>query len=195
MSTFVPDIKDQSAAYRIFHWYYLAFIPQHATYSKDYLTNFGIGTTQNREIDRELAKSLTLAQLTISDMAEHLDNGINIQLEDPKKSVEIYKTVREHLLDWEKLVQESIGDVDPPMEDLRKLDLLASELYKVAKGYMQIAPSDSKLFQTIERLGSRRVMSRITAAEQVKRAPLPEDYQSITDKIAKEAFAKSRRWR
>jgi len=195
MAQFVPALEEQTAAYRIFHWYYLAFIPQYALYSADYLKNFGVPTTQNREIDRELAKALTKVQLTISEMAEHLDNGVNIQLEDPQKSVEIYKTVREHLIDWDHLVRDAIGDVDPPMEDLRKLDALAAELYKIAKGYMQIAPSDTKLFQTIDKLESRRAMSRHPVPEQNAKPLLPANYQSITDNIAKEAFAKSRRWR
>jgi hypothetical protein len=189
------DVENKSAAYRIFHWYYKAFLPQYALYSRDYLENFGIPTTQNREIDRELSKTLTLCQVTISDMAEHLDNGVNIRLEDPKTSVEIYKTVREHLMDWDRIVRDSVGDINPPLDDLRKLDRLAVELYKIAKGYFEQAPSDSKLFQAIDRLESRRAISRKPLAALPEHRKVQAEHTLITDSIAKEVFAKSRRWR
>ena len=195
MQPLPANTPETSAAYRIFHWYYKAFLPQYALYSPEYIQIFGTPTTQNRDIDRELSKSLTLCQLTISQMAIHLNNGISIRLEEPEKSVEIYRTVHEHLLDWDRVVRDSVGDINPPLEDLRLLDALAVELYKIAKGYFQMAPTASPFFQTIDRLESRRAMSRRPLNTLPPGREVAPEHKLITESIAKEAFAKSRRWR
>lgn len=186
--------ETHTAAFKIFHYYYKCYVPQHALYNKDYLTTFGIPTTGNREIDRQLATATTLAQYTIAEMAELLGRGINITLEEPVKSVEIYLTLREHLKDWERTVQTAFGDSDPPMDDLRLLDNLAGEVYKIARGYLQNGKSDSRLLGGIAALESRRAMSRRSQA-QIQQRQLEPEHKPITENIAKEAFARSKRWR
>ena len=185
--------KEHTAAYRIFHYYYKAYIPQHALYSQDFLETFGVPVSGDRQVDRELANTKTLAQLTIAEMAEKLDEGVPVTLEDPKKSVEIYKTLREHLNNWFTTVSNPVGSNAPPVEDLRRLDNLAGEVYKIARHYMKEAPSDSSLFRRLDQLGSNRAVSR--HAEPKEERQLPEEHQPIHDAIVKEHFGGGRRWK
>lgn len=185
--------KKHSAAFRIFHYYYKCYIPQSQLYSRDYIHQFGIPTTGHKAIDREMANSPTLAQLTIAQMAEHFDDGATLTLQDPKQSVEIYKTIREHLILCREAAQNPVGGEVPPMEDLRKLDALAGEVYKIARGYMDRDVEDSRLFSKLDRLGGRRAMSR--GGEVTERPRVKEEHTPITDAIAKANFERTKQWR
>lgn len=186
--------EKHTAAYRIFHYYYKCYMAQHHLYSDDYMKAFGIPTSGDRDVDRNLAASKTLCQLTIADMANHLDNGANLTLEEPSKSVEIYNTVREHLLDWKRTLDQAIGEMDAPIDDLRKLDNLATEVYKVARGYMRNGHQAGGMFGSVRRLGARRAMSRkVDQTSGVVK--VPEEHKSITDNIVKETFSRRKNWR
>jgi len=185
-----------SAAYRIFHYYYKCWMPQHHLYDRAFMDTFGIPTTGDREVDRELAGSETLCQLNIADMAEHLSNGANLTLETPKDSVAIYQTVREHLMDWKRIVEDPINTSEPPVDDLRKLDELAGEIYKVAKGYMEKDDGGSRLFRHLNAMESRRGISRhAPQSEEKKESRMPSEHKPVSDFIAKTAFTKTHRWR
>lgn len=185
---------EKSAAYKIFHQYFRCYIPQHHLYSKDFIETFGLPTSGDREIDRELANSDTLSQLTIADMAGHLANGANMTLEDPKKSVIIYRIIREHLLDWKAVTDDPIDTTPPPVEDLRELDALAVEVYKVAKGFMAQDDGGSRFFRSLSGLESRRAMSRFTPEESTQ-FTVPKEHKLISDTIAKTTFKNTHRWR
>lgn len=185
---------EHTAAYKIFHYYFRCYIAQHQLYSKEYLKNVGVPITGNKTIDSAMANSKTLAQMTIMEMAVHLDNGANLTLEDPRKSVEIYQIIREHLTNWQRQVQTSIVISEAPVEDLRMLDKLASEVYKIAKGYMKNAPIQSGLFGKLRAMEQRRGITKHDS-EPVKRT-IPEEHKPVTDTIKKESFQRSNnRWR
>lgn len=183
---------EKSAAYKIFHYYYKVYIAQHFMYSSDYIKAFGIPTSGDKDIDKTLANSKTLVQLTIAQMADKLDMGASMSLEDPKISVEIYDTIRQHLLDWDNHVRNSLASVDPPLEDLQKLDKLAAEVYKIAKVYMVNALPHNSLISRFRKMASNRP----TSNNPYKQSPvnLPNEHKPIADAIAKEAFAKKRNW-
>lgn len=185
--------KKYPAAYRVFHFYYKCYIPQHFLYSQDFIDTFGLPTSEDRAVDRELAYSPVLSRLTISEMALHLDQGAVITLYEPNRSVTIYQTIREHLQDWELKVQSGMTNREPPLEDLRMLDALATELYKVARGYLEKEGDHT----SIGALFNNRKKQGITrhSQEEVKRRrqeALPEKHTSITDKIAKIGFDRRR---
>jgi len=183
-----------SAAHRIFHYLYKCYIPQHHLYSRDYLDTFGIPTTGDREVDKQLANSPTLCQLSIADMAEHFANGANMSLENPRVSVEIYETVREHLVNWQRIVQDPLDTTEPPLDDLRKLDEFAGEVYKIARGYMEKDQTKHGIFKGISALESRRAMSRKETADDTG-PKMPVEHTPISDTIAKVSFQHTNRWR
>lgn len=185
--------KKHTAAFRIFHYYYRCYIPQSQLYSREFLQQFGVPTTGDKKIDREMANSSTLAQLTIAQIANHFDDGATITLEDPRKSVEIYETIREHLVLCRETAQNPAGGEVPPMEDLRKLDNLAGEVYKIARGYMSQATEDSRLFSRLNQLGGRRAMTRDTKVPEARQ--VAAEHTPVTDAINKANFQRTKQWR
>lgn len=188
--------EEHTAAFRIFHYYYKCWLPQHHLYDRSFMETFGLPTSGNREVDRELANSETLCQLTMAEMAEHLSNGANLTLETPKDSVVIYRTLREHLMDWKGNAEDPIKRSEVPVDDLRKLDDLAGQVYQVARGYMEQDDNGSLLHRSLNALGSRRAMTRHSPTEPAaKPNQLPKDYQPVADSIARTTFNRNQNWR
>ncbi|MBE0438212.1 MAG: hypothetical protein IBX57_00400 [Gammaproteobacteria bacterium] len=188
--------KNHSTAHILFKYYYKVYIPQAHLYSKEYITTFGIPTSGDREVDRNLANAKTLTQMTIVEMAEYLDEGANLTLEEPEKSVEIYKVVKDHLSNWQRLINNPYEEVEVPVEDLRKLDALAAEVFKIARIYMKEEPTGSKLFDNLNALTSRRFLKRVADTPEERAIKnVNSEYKPVADTIAKTAFERRRQWR
>lgn len=190
----MADKKPHTPAFKIFHYYYQCQVPQHFLYSKEYVDTFGLPTTGDSEIDRELSQSLVPAQLTIAEMAEALDDGVNIILTDPKEAATIYGIIYDHLEGWRKQVTGGMSGLEPPVEDLRKLDVLAKEVYKVGRSYLPDPKEKSSILRSISRL------SQGSAGRPRPQAPKPTaetlgEHKPISELIAKETFNRRSRWR
>lgn len=188
--------QEQTAAFKLFNYLYRVYIPQHHMYSNEYLKQFGIPTSGDSALDKAQANEMTLTQQTIAGMAELHADGAAIALEDPSKSVEIYEILRNHLNDWSRAVHEAFHDINPPIEDLRKLDDLATEVYKIAKGYMKTDELNSSLVSGISSLGGLRRRRRrdIRQNVEVSGEGQAKEHTPISDTIAKESFAQRKRW-
>lgn len=189
----MPEKMDHTPAYKIFHYYYQCQIPQHFLYSQEFVATFGLPTTGKTDIDRELSQSMVPAQLTIAEMAEALDDGANIVLTDPHEAVTIYNTIYAHLEQWRVHATEGLGGLEPPIDDLRKLDALASQVHKVGRAYMPKPTHGSSLLQNLERLEGRRKTTRRPGLPAQK--PVFRDHEPISELIAKESFERNNRWR
>lgn len=166
-------------------------MPQHHLYDEQWLKQVGVPTSGDRNIDRELANSEILCQLTIAEMAEKFANGATLTLEDPKKSVEIYETINEHIGDWRQISSNPLGMEEIPVEDLRMLEELAIEIYKIARGYRVKQLEDSKGLTFL----SKRPASRFTPDKASIRSSVKGEHNPITDLIAEAQFERSKRWR
>lgn len=187
--------SETSAAYQIFHRYFKCWMPQHHLYDRQFMETFGIPTSSDRDVDRELANSDTLCQLTVAEMAQHLNNGANLTLEDPKDSVVIYKLIQEHMRDWQAIVSDTFNTTEPPIDDLKMLDELAAEVFKIAHHYIEKDDGGSRLFNKLSSMESKRAMSRFAPAPvSDKPTPRPE-HKRISDYIAKKSFKNTHRWR
>lgn len=184
MSTTEP-----SAAYKIFHYYYRMYIPQHHLYSQEYLGLYGVPATGNRDVDKNFATSKVLVQITTAQMAEYISEGANLTFEEPKKSVEIYLNLKQHLNDLTDAANRAFaGEFSVPVEDIRKLEALATLVYPVARGYMEIEKPATGLFAGLQNLGRGKV-NPYEAKEQPK-ALLPNEHKPITESIVKGLLAK-----
>ena len=62
-------------------------------------------------------------------MAEMFSQGINIILQRPEDSVQIYEVVTEHLKIWHNHVKNNINVGKVPIDDLRKMDDFANAVF------------------------------------------------------------------
>lgn len=145
---------DHNPAYVIFHYYFEVYIPQHYLYTDAYIQKFGLPTSGDMNIDRSLAESSVLSMQTIGELAELYADGASITFKDPSDSVVVYKVINAHLNDWHEKVRKSIMGVNPPLEDLNKLNDLALELAPLASVYTKQEPNPSMLANQLETLGA-----------------------------------------
>ena len=176
--------EEHTAAYKIFHYYFFLYIPQHFLYNAEIAKEYGTPTSGDKDIDRALANSQMLCQLTIAEMAEKLDQGASMTLQYPEKSAVIYEILRQHLVDWDNHVRLNIGDVDAPLDDLYMLDRLADEIYKIARHYIKTLKPINRLVSNIENLNNRRAMGRRLKTDSNANS-LPQAHKSLADSIAK----------
>lgn len=185
--------ESNTPAFRIFNYYYECTIPQNHLYDADYVKTFGMPTSGDPEVDREMARSRVPVNLTIAQMATHLDNGAAITLINQEKSVEIYETIVEHLNDWKKKVSQSLTMSEVPSKDLEELDALAAEVYKIARGYMEKNIHDDPFARLVTRQGYSNPKRQEALPEE--ETSLPEQHSRISDSINKDTFKRGRTWR
>lgn len=186
-------VENHTAAFKIWNYYWECMIAQHYVLSDATTEIFGFPTSGNKEVDRNLANSKMRVQLTIDQMVEYFDKGAEIEILEIKDTVKIYEIVNRHLSDWHSAVHVNAAIVEAPMEDLRKMDRFASDLYRIAKTHMEVAPVGGQLAQRIRAMEGRRAIGR-RSKEEVKKT-VPTEHKGLSEDIGKESFRRTNRFR
>lgn len=137
----------RTPAQKIFNDVYICQIQYMHTLSDVKMNVFGIGTTGNIHYDDATLRQWVSVQLTIAQMAEMFSQGINIILQRPDDSVQIYEVVTEHLRIWHNHVKNNINVGKVPIDDLRKMDDFANAVFPVSSRYKK--PEELKISKTI----------------------------------------------
>ena len=178
-------------AERIGLYWYLVRIPQIFLITEQELAHKGIVSSGNARMDRDAILGEVDAQLRICDMAEILEEGGSFTITEPQKSVEIYNTIVEVLNDWRHTVERTIvGDV--PLDELRKLDALAVEVYKTARIF--IKTSDTVGFFNTANLFKNRPLPGKALQDKPERK-VAEEHKSIYDSINAELITQGIPWK
>lgn len=131
------ESKDRSAAYLLFHKYYLWLVPQGELWDINDTEYYGVMTTGDEEWDKELSEVRVPQYLKTSDAAAMMAEGIEMTLSDPKDAVAIYNTIAEHLKDWLKSLRRSTGGAmsktKVPIQGLREFNTMASHLAVIGR--------------------------------------------------------------
>lgn len=201
------DPSKHTAAYKIFHYKFICSIAAMHLQRQEHLEVFGYVTSGDAKVDRALALADMHVQLTIAAMAQFYDEGIPFKLVDPRDSVKIYQYINQHLLDWKQHIEFS-STTEAPIDELRKLDLVAAEVYQHARHYIQSAPFHSTLLNTIGGISARRGGMRRRgepprqvdangqpAAPAAPAAPMVGAYTPMADALGKEVAERKKAWR
>lgn len=176
--------------WKIFHNYYEITMPQHHLYSQEYIETFGIPTSGDVNVDREMGNSPINARRTIAQIADLLSEGADITINKPDLSSEIYQCIRDYLREWQVRVNSSPVAIDVPLEDLQKLEFLAESLLPMVKE-TQVFVEKVSAFDAIGGIGFNKPTIQLT---DTKKNSQDNGYQSITQAISKEAFRKQKNW-
>lgn len=202
ITTFVPKPKGKkTAAYKIWHYPFLVHISQMHLVSTEFLTQGGSPTSGNAQIDRNMANEKMQAQFTIAALTMLHDEGTTFSLVEPADSARIYLIIREHLNDWMTSVQNSPNMIEIPIDDLRKLEALAKEIYVWARHYMQEQPFHGTLLNRIAALQARRggfqrqAPPKTPGAIQKKINEQPLQHTPMADAIAQTVGERKKLWR
>lgn len=201
ITDFVPrvDISKHTAAYKIWNYKFLCQMSQLHLSSLEHIERSGTLTTGDSRVDRNLATEKVQVNITIAAMAEYIGEGIPFQLMKVDDSETIYKILYEHLMDWKIAIESNPGIVEVPVEDLRKFDLLAAEIYVFARHYFREKPFHGKLIASLMSTRSRRggISRNSTIAKNntgfVNNSPLT--HSPLADSISQVASERRKSWR
>lgn len=186
-----PSIEQQTAAYKLFHYRFLCEVAQMHLYEANWLDISGFNTTGNPTLDRQMAIQPVVVQLTPAAMAKFHDEGVEMRLVNPEDSVKIYQLIFDHLNDWQNAVNLDINRMNGPLDDLKKFDRLASEVYKLARYYWKDQPYHGRFAQFVRGRGARRpgLELQSTAAQN------QPEHTPMADAVAQGLKERSRPWK
>jgi len=128
----IIDPKIDTAVY-VFEHLFLCRIPNLESMSADYIRHFGMPTTGDKQLDRDLSMQDITTMLPISKMAEYHSTGVAIKIVNRGDVKDIYDIVTLHLGKWKKHLEVSYNLGEAPLDDLMTLDNFATAVYNEAK--------------------------------------------------------------
>ena len=138
ITTFIDRVRpsEQSAAYKIFHHTFTAAVPHMFVYTDDYMRTNG-QVISDPAYDARLPREMIGGLYTVAQLAQLLEEGATIQLDNPEDAKTIYDMISRHLEDWSTFLSRNASfDLKrAPTEDLMQLSRLADVLYGYAARY------------------------------------------------------------
>lgn len=184
--------KDQhTPAYRLFHYYYRAWVQQIFTMDADVAAQWGTPTSGNPAWDKEMHNAWVEVQLTPVEMVGMLQRGAALEFTDAEQATSIYLDLVAHLRGWVKAFAVNPNLRRAPLEDLRLFDELAGQIYPYASYVLMKNEDDAGygafLARTARRRGSATVLlgkgsDGVTGAPRGSYRPLSE---AIAECLAK----------
>lgn len=121
--------------YPIWGRLFMCRVPRISHYSTQYLETYGLPTSGNRDLDRDLIMQSDSVYITINDMIEHYNQNTTISIVKQHDTKEVYEICQEYTFDWADRLQQGILAQSTPFEDLIKIDEFAAAVYEHA-GHM-----------------------------------------------------------
>ena len=124
---------DTSAAFKLFHYWFMVIVPQSTMYNENDTEYYGIPTSGNKQIDAEMAESDSYQSVTPAEMAHLVANGVRLTLSDPFDAARIYRIIGTHFENWRDALELRNNRVPPPIQGLYEFNKLAHLLIEIAK--------------------------------------------------------------
>lgn len=124
-----------SVAYRIFHEPWLCSVSEIYCYGVRYVEEMGVITTGDADRDAELSNAPRIRYMTIAAMISFYEEGAAVTLQHPRDSIEIYRLVCEHLLNWQWIINNTFVTAHPPPEDFLLMDEFAKQIHPLTMVY------------------------------------------------------------
>lgn len=159
-------------------------VPYLQTTDESYIKHFGMHTTGNAEIDKELSNQLIDTMIPISKMVDYHRRGIPIRIvkyDDVKK---IYDYIEKHLSLWADNLKHGLNIGNAPIEDLIAMNDFANSIYPMARPYYTENTIGSSFMRAVDSLGYNSLHDRFkTKEEKQEEANKPvvnrNDYSSV----------------
>lgn len=117
----------------IFDYLFKCRIPNLQSMSVNYIKHFGMPTTGNSSIDKNLNSQLITTMLPISKMVEYFKDDVPVYIVSSADIKLIYEYISNHLHLWKKQLEIGLNLGDVPIDDLIAMDKFANVVYDHAK--------------------------------------------------------------
>jgi flagellar biosynthesis component FlhA len=150
--------------YPIWGRLFMSRAPRIAYYGTKYLEEYGLHSSGNKNVDRELARQPQLVYLTINDLIEYYNQSQRISIVKQDDVKTIYEICQDYTFNYASQLNKSVFSHDVPFNDLIKIDEFAEAVYQHAgyeygteyartflpQGVMQNALDLNKMFDAID---------------------------------------------
>jgi hypothetical protein len=92
--------EDRPTVWYLFNRRFMCKAPVMATMSVDDIKQFGMPTTGDPMIDKEMSREWPLRMLNIAEMEDIFNRGYSLRLTKYSDSKTVYELIRDHLLEW-----------------------------------------------------------------------------------------------
>lgn len=184
--------SQQTCAWRLFNVPHPCLVPQLFTMNQQIMENWGVPTTGDERLDRDMRNEWVSVQLTAVQMVELMDRGAPIMFQDHDVATKVYLDLLGHLRAWNHIFDVNLNLRRAPIADLAKFDELAAMIFPYANPRLMVHEDDAGYGAFLARrhrraLGSVAMAQRVRAIEAQGEAPMQYESLSarITERLAK----------
>jgi hypothetical protein len=152
-------------------------VRQKDLYTKAMIAQSGLPTLGDPELDKDMLEAKVVIQITINDMIERVNDGIQIGIIRSEDTKTIYNICYRYLEAWQDHRRDELNRRAPPTDDLMKIDAFAKLLYPHAKPHIEVS-GGNKLADFI------RSQDLFTPVGKPERRQVPDDHPSFENDIA-----------
>lgn len=158
---YVPE-NQRTTAYYLFEKKFMCRVPPLATRSTEDVKEFGVFSTGDAVVDREMSKDWVNRWMNIAQMEDCYNRGYSVKVVNYNDTKAIYEHIHNHLVAWRDFFQAVENNRVPQetLDELLRLDVFASEVYKPAKHLITRELSGSVLGRHLRKRGSGSLLSR-----------------------------------
>lgn len=126
------EVPLQDHRYPIWGRVFLCKVPRIAHYGVSYLERYGLPSSGNAKVDRELMGQMSPSYITIDQMVEFYHEQTTISIVHKHDVKTVYEICQDYTFDWARSVQRSTFTSRVPFADLVKIDEFAEAVYQYA---------------------------------------------------------------
>jgi hypothetical protein len=154
------------------------------------LQKFGIPTTFDPQLDRQLQNEIITIYLTIDAVFEHYRGHRHVVFAHNKDSESVYDIVNNYLRAWDTVMRDGVNVGGAPIKDLLELDEFAHKLFIQARMFNGRRPHQPANFVVGLRKGrgatSRTALLGQTADGKAVGAAKDEQHRSFAESLTKQ---------
>jgi hypothetical protein len=187
-TNWAPDVpkEKQTCAWRLFHIHHPCMVPQVFTMNRQIMENWGVPTTGDEKLDRDMRTEWVSVNLTPVQMVEFMDKGSPIMFQDHDVATRVYLDLLGHLRAWNHIFDINLNLRKAPLNDLAKFDELCAMIFPYANPRLMRNEDDAGYGAFLARR-SRRALGSVAMAQHTRtlsEGEQPMQYESLSARIA-----------
>lgn len=142
MERWVPE-HERDTRWPIFNCLFYCRVPYLASRTVDDIKQFGMPISGDAAYDRQTANELVHRMITINQMIDYHQRGVQVEVVDPADTKKIYEHISAHLTAWANVLEGSLNKGNAPVDELLMMDNFANTVYSHAKYHFPKEQVDS----------------------------------------------------
>lgn len=132
---------------------FLVKVPYSATLSETDINMFGTPTVLDKDMDRNIMRSLTTIMIPVVSIIEYYRKGVTVKIVNRDDVLTIYTAIQDHLEYWAKHVKTGLNVGSAPIADLILMDEFAHKLHSYTKGDLSDISLNCALSRQLDNIG------------------------------------------